>query len=195
MDVITGLRSKNTAQLYCSTYVSPLKSLQFWKKKSNDITRHTFFNEENYKKAKLRKPSLHRKIWGRVEFKVLPIFWRQNKIFNITPRWTQSKLSPASNMALIIRLLGVQMRQGPHYRPPSCSNSFHLFQQASGEMARVPETGGSLALQIWAGCCPMASLSPLSCETNKVRQTTYPKQQAPDTTLLAHRTMAVLSFA
>lgn len=130
-----------------------------------------FLMRKNYKIAKLRKPIFHREIWGRVKFKVLPIFWRQNKIFNITPICTQSKLLPASTMALIIRLLGVQMRQGLHCRPPSCSDLFHLFQQASGEMARVPAMGGGLALPIWAGCCQMASLSPCSCETDKVRQT------------------------
>lgn len=175
MDVITGLRSKNTAQLYCSTYVSPLKSLQFRKKKSNDITRHTFFNEKNYKKAKLRKPSLHRKIWERVEFKVLPIFWRQNKIFNVTPRWTQSKLSPASNMALIIRLLGVQMRQGPHYRPPSCSNSFHLFQQASGKWPGSQKRG-----EAWLCRYGQDAVQWPLCHLSVVKQIKVPKQHTPN---------------
>lgn len=156
MDVITDLSSKNTAQLYCSTYVSPLKSLQFRKKKSNDITHHTFFNEKNYKIAKLRKPIFHWEIRGRVEFKVLPIFWRQNKIFNITPRCTQSKWLSANNTALIIRLLGVQRRQGLHCCPPSCSDLFHLFQQASRKMVRVPAMGVGLALPIWTVYCQMA---------------------------------------
>ena len=73
MDVITVLSSKNTAQLYCSTYVNPLKSLQFREKKSNDITCHTFFNEKNYKIPKLREPIFHREIWGK-KFKGKPIF-------------------------------------------------------------------------------------------------------------------------
>lgn len=70
MDVITDLSSKNTAQLCCSTYVNPLKSLHLEKKKFNDITCHTFFNEKNYKIPKLRGPIFRREIWGGWNLKV-----------------------------------------------------------------------------------------------------------------------------
>lgn len=73
MDEITDWSSKNIAQLYCSTYVNPLKSLQF-RKKSNDITCHTFFNEKNYKIPKLREPIFHREIWRENNVKGIAIF-------------------------------------------------------------------------------------------------------------------------